>query len=437
MRDMKTALIDLSNMVHRLWHSDPENVEHKITNFLKTLQAENIIVAMDSPPYKRKDIYPQYKANRDKPDPDLVSLFDNVKRKILLNGFKIAYAEGWEADDVIATIINDMIDKGTYEAQNVLVYAKDKDLMQITDLIDPFDGKFETSETRLGVKQYQVADFLALTGDTSDNIPGVDKVGEKTAIALLTQFNSIDGIYKAIDETPEKFSKPAIFEALKAARESIKISQQLTVLNCAVQIKYEQGEVKETKLDEIKIPEHIEEKTEAQNAVVLRTEPVSYSRSLEPIDFKQAWQASVVFNKSGLYPKFKGPEQMIMIVMRGRELGIGATTALDVIDMIQGKPTMKAAGMLALVMQHRDVCKYIQCVESSETRSVWKTHRIGYPVETTTEFTIEDADRMGLTGKDNWKKQPKTMLKWRACSQIIREVYPDIINGLYATEEFE
>lgn len=435
---MKTALIDLSNMVHRLWHSDRDNVEHRVISFLKTLQAENIVVVMDAPPYKRKDIYPNYKANRDTPDTDLVAIFSNVKNKILNSGFKIAQAEGWEADDVIGTIINDMTDKGEYDPSEVIVYGKDKDLLQITNLVDPFDGKCDSSESRLGIKQYQVADYLALVGDTSDNIPGVDKVGDKTAVKLLSEFGSIDGIYKAIDETPEKFGTSKILESLKSARESVQKTLQLTLLNCAVQVEYLQGEVKETKLDEIKIPDQSEVKTEAvQNAVVLRTEPTPYSKSLEPIDFKQAWQASVLFNKSGLYPKFKGPEQMIMIVMRGRELGIGATTALDVIDMIQGKPTMKAAGMLALVMQHKDVCQYIYCSETTDHKATFVTKRTNIPVEISRTFTMEDAEKLGKANSDQYKKQPATMLKWRACSQLIREVYPDIINGLYATEEME
>jgi hypothetical protein len=59
------------------------------------------------------------------------------------------------------------------------------------------------------------------------------------------------------------------------------------------------------------------------------------------------------------------------------------------------------------------------------------------PKEVSRKFTIQDAEKMGLTSKDNWKKQPAVMLQWRACAQLIRQVYPDLINGLHATEEIE
>lgn len=429
-------------MLHKLWHIDKDNVTNRVVSFLKTLQYDNIVVAIDSPPYKRKESYPEYKANRDKPDPEQIGCFSNTINKVLSEGFKIAYAEGWEADDVIASIIEDMTDKGTYDPAEVIVYGVDKDLLQVTALCDPMTGEQQTAQSRFGLNPCQIPDYLALIGDKSDNVPHPEGIGDKTAVKLLLEFGSVDEIIKTVETTPEKFGTSKFLEVLKSSKEILETALSLVVLNHNAPVQYKQEEVKPLDINNITIPENCEvkslgKKVEQQTSVVLHTEPTPYRNSLEPVDFQQAWQAASIFNKSGLYPKFKGPEQMIMIIMRGRELGIGATSSLDVIDMIQGKPTMKAAGMLALVMQHKEVCKFIQCVESSSNKSVWKTHRVGYPYETTSEFTIDDADRMGLTSKDNWRKQPAIMLKWRACSQIIREVYPDIINGLYSVEELE
>jgi 5'-3' exonuclease len=435
---MKTAIIDLSSMFHRWWHIDPENTTHKIVSFLKTLQFDKVIIAVDCPPYKRKEVFPQYKSNRDVPAPELIACLKATEKRVFNEGFTIAQAQGWEADDVIATIIDKMVDKGEYVPEDVVVYGSDKDLLQMTKITDPFTGECKGSQERLGVKQEQVVGYLALIGDTSDNIPGVPGIGPKTAQNLLSSFETVGGIYDAIEKTPEKFTRPAVLNALVAAKETIQISVDLVRLNCNAPVEYFEGEATEIVMDEIVISEQVETQTAQQSrSVSIVTEPVEYCKSLEPVDFKQAWQAATVFNKSGLYPKFKGPEQMIMIIMRGRELGIGATTALDIIDMIQGKPTMKAAGMLALVMQHRDVCEYIYCSEIDDEKSTWITKRVNIPTVISRTFTIKDAESMGLTGKDNWKKQQAVMLQWRACSQLIRQVYPDLINGLYAREEME
>lgn len=453
---MKTAIIDLASMLHKLWHVDHDNVTNRVVSFLKTLQYDEIIIAIDAPPYKRKESYPQYKANRDTPDPEQIGCFDYTIKKVLSEGFKIASAEGWEADDVIATIINDMTDKGTYSPSEVIVYGADKDLLQITELVDPISGEQKNANERYGLAPFQVPDFLALTGDTSDNVPGVKGVGEKTAIALLGQFETIDGIYEAIEKKPELFTKPAIFESLKSSRELVNTSLSLVTLNCACDVKYRKEEQKPIDVEAIEIPapeDKIPEQKQTTQQVVLRTEPTSYRNSLEPIDMNQAWKAACIFQKAGLYSNFKGPEQVLMVLMRGRELGFGATTSLDVIDLIQGKPAMKAAAMLALTMQHKEVCEYIYCEEMTDTRSTWVTKRFGVPKEQRRTFTIDDAIKMEYIipegkiikdkwgkekySKEQWLKQPAVMLQWRACSQLIRQVYPDIICGMYSIEELE
>lgn len=466
---MKTAIIDLASMFHRLWNIDRENVERKITSFLKTLQYDNIIVAIDAPPYKRKDIYPQYKANRDVPEPDLVGCYKTIKSKILSEGFKIASAEGWEADDVIATIINEMTDKGEYNPEDVVVYGSDKDLLQVTKLTDPFTNECKSAEEKLGVKPYQVPDYLALIGDKSDNVPHPEGVGPTTAVGLLNSFNNIEGIIEAIEKTPEKFTKPAIFKSLSEGKEIMRSSLQLVLLNHNVSVEYHSEEKKPIDIEKEEIPvQEVSSQTpevkpevktdqpkQTENAVILRTEPVEYRRSLEPVGIQECWKVAAIFDRSGMYPQFKGPEQMMMVIMRGRELGLGALASLELIEMIQGKPAMRAAGMSALCMQHSEVCEYLYCSEMTEERAIWVTKRRNLPREISRTFTIDDAkklnyivdgkkqivDKYGNTktieSKENWVKQPSVMLQWRACTQLIRQVYPDVINGMYSVEEIQ
>jgi 5'-3' exonuclease len=426
---MKVAIVDLASMFHKLWHVNRDEVEFKIVSFLKTLQYDKVIVAIDAPPYERKKVYPEYKANRDIPDPELIGMLKIVQEKVRKAGFELAYSEGWEADDVIATLVINGLSK---EPNEVYVYGVDKDLLQCTDLIDPFTGSISTPESRFELSRDQIVDYLALVGDSSDNIKGVNGIGDVTAKKMLKTYGSYVNIINACTTTPEKFSEKTRNNLLE--NNTVTDSIELIKLNTELEIKYLPA-IKE----EIKEPETIEAepvKAEVKNELKVY-EPVEYKRSLEPVDLNQAFKVATYFDRSGMYARFKGPEQMLMTIMRGRELGLGAMASLELIDMIQGKPTMKAAGMLALCLQRKDVCEYIYCEDMSDIACKWVTKRVGTPKEQKRTFTINDAEKMGLTGKDNWRKQPSVMLQWRACSQLIRMVYPDLINGLYAIEEME
>lgn len=448
---MKIAIIDLASIFYRLWHTNRDEVEFKIIGILKTLQYDKILVCVDAPPYKRKEVYPAYKANRDIPDPELIGCLKNVQNRVLKEGFTIAQCQGWEADDVVASLVKQHKEIG----DEVFVYGSDKDLLQCCDLINYFDGSVVTPETKFGLKRDQIVDYLALVGDTSDNIIGVDSVGDKTAKSMLLKFGSIPAIYEAISNTPEAFSVKTK-DNLQKFQDQVYNNMSLIELNeyLKVELVQQDPEVIEPEPEQPPEQQQNEQKqTKNESKELVRSE-VPFKHSLEPVGLEQAFRAAVMFNKSGLYPKFKGPEQIMMIVMRGRELGIGATTSLDLIEMIQGKPTMKAAGMLGLVSSN-PVCEYIYCVESTDKTCTWATKRRNFPKEVYATFTIEDAKKMDLVvdgvktvtdrygnakeivTKDNWEKQPAVMLQWRCCSKLLRQVYSDLINGIYSKEEFE
>lgn len=141
--------------------------------------------------------------------------------------------------------------------------------------------------------------------------------------------------------------------------------------------------------------------------------------------------------KSGLYPKVRSEEQAIMILAQGAELGLRPVQSLNFINVIQGRPSLSSQGMLAVIMA------------SGQAEGIWVS-RIGpYACTWTTQrrssaagkqevtFTMEEAKALGLAGRDQWKRQPAVMLKWRALAKLAREIYPDVIGGLYLTEELE
>jgi hypothetical protein len=133
---------------------------------------------------------------------------------------------------------------------------------------------------------------------------------------------------------------------------------------------------------------------------------------------------------SGLMPSAlrNKPADILIVLMAGRELGIGPMQSVQDINVIQGKPVYSADLMVALCKRSR-VCEFFRLVEGTDERATYETKRVGSPQPETLTFTIEDAKRLGLTGRDNYQKQPKTMLRHRAAAALARDVYPDLVRG--------
>ena len=137
--------------------------------------------------------------------------------------------------------------------------------------------------------------------------------------------------------------------------------------------------------------------------------------------------------KSGFLPNaIKTPESAIAVMLQGRELGIGPMAALNNINVIQGKPTISPQLMLALI--HRSGKLDAVHIDGDATQCTVLLKRTGLREHTET-FTMDDAKRLGLAGKDNWQKQPAVMLRWRAVAACARVVFPDIVLGFYTAEE--
>ena len=126
-------------------------------------------------------------------------------------------------------------------------------------------------------------------------------------------------------------------------------------------------------------------------------------------------------------------DQTFLVFLKGQSLGLHPMQAIDLIQVIQGRVTLSPQGMLALINRSKELVSmdvqsgqdFVQVTMTSKTMSHTET------------FTIADATAMGLITKDNWKKQPLVMLKWRAISACCRVVFPHVIMGMYLTEEID
>ena len=207
-------VIDGSSYLYRAFHAMPplstssgkptgavKGVTNMLINLKKESEGSPIIVVFDAKGKTfRNDIYKEYKANRPPMPDELREQLEPVKSICRAIGFPLIEISGVEADDVIATIAR-MAKDAKYKC---VISSLDKDLMQLVE--DPDTTMMNTMKhiifdeekvfEKFGVKPNQVRDMLALTGDSSDNIPGVPKVGQKTAAKWLNEYGDLEGIKK-------------------------------------------------------------------------------------------------------------------------------------------------------------------------------------------------------------------------------------------------
>jgi len=174
----------------------------------------------------RHERYPAYKATRERLEPEMQADFDTGVERItqILEAFKIPVLslEGYEADDVIGTLVKQAAAKNVH----AVIVSGDKDFVQLVDeniwILNPWHGRpgftsekwydLENAPERLGVPPNRVIDYLALLGDTSDNVPGVKGIGEKTAHALIEKWGPLESILEHISEVEPTRARNALTE---------------------------------------------------------------------------------------------------------------------------------------------------------------------------------------------------------------------------------
>lgn len=156
-----------------------------------------------------------------------------------------------------------------------------------------------------------------------------------------------------------------------------------------------------------------------------------------PKDIAESEHLSSTLAKSSLLSDaYRGkPADILSAILTGAELGLAPMQSLRSIVVIKGRPTLSADAMVSLCKRRADICTYLQLKESTPTKATYETQRKGDPSPTQMSFSIEDAQRAGLAGNDNYKKFPAQMLRARCASAICRAVYPDLVLGLYDPEE--
>ena len=245
----RVYLIDASIYIFRAWYSVPDtlyndagqpiNALHGFAGFLAEFLAEarpeHLAVIFDESLTTsfRNDIYPEYKANREQPPDELKQQFAFCRTLVQSLGLADYSSDTYEADDLIGTLAARMREQD----YAVVILSADKDLAQLIeapDMLWDFARRrrhgFADIPEWLGVEAWQVADWLALTGDSVDNIPGVPGIGAKTAAALLAEFDTLDNLYRQIDAVADVKIRGAarVQRLLQEHREAAMLARQLT-----------------------------------------------------------------------------------------------------------------------------------------------------------------------------------------------------------------
>ncbi len=249
-------IVDISGYIFRAYHAlpplstsrgEPTHAVRGVLTMLSKLIRERkptyLAVALDSREGSfRRDIYPAYKANRPPLPEDLACQIERIHEVVAALGIPMLAAPRAEADDVIATAVKRARDKGW----KTVVVSADKDLLQLvgedTVMWDTMRNRvFGVAETvaKFGVPPTKVRDLLSLTGDSSDNIPGVPSVGPKTAAKLLAAHGDLDGVYAHLDEV-----KGRVKEKLRDHEGSARLSRQLVTLCDDLDIELDAAELR-------------------------------------------------------------------------------------------------------------------------------------------------------------------------------------------------
>ncbi len=242
----RLILVDGSSYLYRAFHALPSlsnsrgqhtgaiyGVANMLRRLIKDYQPALMAVVFDAKGKTfRDDLYAEYKANRPPMPDELRSQVALLHQLVEAMGLPVLVIDGVEADDVIGTLARQAAEQG----MDTVISTGDKDMAQLVNehvtLVNTMDGTtldVAGVEEKFGIPPSLIVDYLALVGDTSDNIPGVPKVGPKTAVKWLKQYGSLDGIIQHADEIKGK-----VGENLRASLDQLPLSRQLATIKCDV-----------------------------------------------------------------------------------------------------------------------------------------------------------------------------------------------------------
>ncbi len=366
-----------------LYNSKGENTSasYGFTQTLMKILSEErpdyIAVVFDTKePTFRHAAFPEYKATRQKMPEEMADQYPRIVE--LVKAFRVPLLEmpGYEADDIIGTLAR----RAEKQGIETMMVTGDKDFMQLLSPLikmyairpgkDPEIIDVQRLKEIYGLEPEQVVDFLALVGDKSDNVPGVPRVGEKTALKLIQQFGSLDNLYARIDEV----QKPALRKTLLEYREQAYLSRKLVTIDTGVPVDVAIEALKASQADAerlMEIFEHLEFRSLMERIPEFTDqalEPIqtidSRERDYHLVDSPQALEALCaelrsrdffvfdtetsgldVFNSEVIGLSFAlQPHRAYYVPLHAPEMGLTAERVIEALKPIFEDPSIKKGG---------------------------------------------------------------------------------------------
>jgi 5'-3' exonuclease len=485
---MKFLAVDLSSVYAVQWHaSAAEGVNYAADKTVEKVRRmagayHRVAVCIDSPKSWRRDKFGDYKSSRPKKEEAYVYHLRRSQELLAGDGYALLGAEGYEADDMIAAVVIG------YTEDEVDILTADKDLLQLVNgrvrLVSHQTGEIRDPAwlaEKWEITPEQVPCYLALIGDKSDDLPGVDGCGPKLAARLLQRWHDLEGIHETlthkateirsmsgvgvakVSKLLEGFNRayPNVFDVRELVR--LKPPQGFKEL-CAILekeqrpvntvIDYEEEELAMVEEEEDSVPPPTESGEQVPQARVsqpaakgeavdfepgkaLAVRAPGWSSSLEPTTLREAFKFAQVALGSRLFAGYGSADQIFCVIAAGREMGLRAMESLRSFHVISGKPVLSAQALMGLCLRHPD-CEMFRVVasESNGEQAVVEVKRRGWPTCERYTWTLKEAQAAQLTGKDIWKKYGRSMLVNRCIAEAARFSFPDALGNVYIAEDF-
>jgi 5'-3' exonuclease len=490
----RLLLVDLSSVAVPIWkmsgsEADPNHTATQTVARVRALAEgfDHTAVCCDSGRSFRKDVSESYKATRPPSDEPMHHQIRLACEQLKADGFPVWSVKGFEADDLIASAVARALeDADAAEDTFISIASADKDLLQLVgwhvtvkSLRDGSVIDEAAVREKFGVGPEQMRDYLTLVGDASDNIAGVKGVGAKRAAELLAKFGTLERLYADLAVVTSDLGikhllglTPAIAQALRDFAPKLEETRTLITLRTDVDIPF--AEALQPRVATVTPMTEPEAAAESDPPVVadatvepaaeptrpvlvpppasgadmaakpsqalVAAPPPEWNKQLEPRSMSEAGQLAKWVHESRQFSAYGTPQAVLATVLAGRELGLQAMASLRAIHIVEGKPTLSADLIRALVINSGHA-RYFRVTERTDTRATFETQR-GDDPPVSLSFTIDEGRAAWSKGDDAWKKSgwgkfPADMLVARASAKLARLVYPDICFGLYTREELE
>jgi 5'-3' exonuclease len=477
----KYALVDVSHIFRAKWHAGGDmEINHAFEQTIRRVydidgsgDYRAIACCFDVAPYERCAFYPAYKANRETSSIDMVDQYRRLAKK-LKERFHVFGVEGWEADDVIATIRAKLPSDCSVD-----IWTNDKDLFQLIDertfVVSTATGErfgIEEAFSKFGMPPERLLELFCIIGDKSDNVPGVPGFGIKRAVQVLLRANSMKEALRMSQEELGLTDK--LWADWRQHKDTIATAQALIQLRTDLKVDVSEmllgkkESPRMTQYDDTPDPEYIPESIpdapapakkitaaeidqalarlqDVQPAIMpsnVPAQPPQYDEGpasvelrpgvyMTPGMFKLLGKMAETFAKTNFY-KMNAPSIFTIMTM-GIELGIAPQSALLSIHIISSKPCLASHMVIALAKRDK-TCEYMECEEETATQVTYVCKKRGFPKELRFTYSLDDAKADGLSWA-NVPKNRRAMLRKTAGCQAARLWFPEAILGLYSPAE--